>query len=205
VKAKVALTTARKLLEKKYDADLKFNTKATNVTSNSVKIESGEIYNATHVVVATGPYTSDGFDKSETVASPLETETLTFASNEDLPPVHIELLSNGTRFYSLQDGADLTKYKIGILGPRSISSTLKHIRNRMPDKVGLLEYGSPCFFTMVEGGDFQYKTSKEGIHFVYGFSGQGFKFMPLHGKVVYHGLLKKEDQKYIPDCYRAKI
>jgi len=58
---------------------------------------------------------------------------------------------------------------------------------------------------MIDTGEFQYKTDSSGIHYAYGFSGTGFKFMPLHGKIIVEGLLLKKDLAYIPPKFRAKI
>lgn len=205
VKAKDTLATVRKLLEHKYGADLKWSTTVAKVTSDSVTTEAGEVCTADHVVVATGTFTLDSFDKGNKSARKMEVEMLTFNDGRGLPAAHVELCEDGGRFYGAQDGEDLEEYKIGVYGERDIDKLVNHIKLRLPEKVENLSHASICSWTMIKGGDFQYKTNKDGVHFVYGFSGQGFKFLPLHGKIVYEGLLYKIEQKFIPDQFRAKI
>ncbi len=42
---------------------------------------------------------------------------------------------------------------------------------------------------MTEDGEFIYWTNKDGVHMCYGFNGTGFKFLPIHGKVVLDELI----------------
>jgi len=49
---------------------------------------------------------------------------------------------------------------------------------------------------MTENEEFQYRTNKDGVHMCYGFNGTGFKFLPIHGKVVLDELILKEKKKY---------
>jgi len=49
---------------------------------------------------------------------------------------------------------------------------------------------------MTEDGEFIYKTSKDGIHLCYGFNGTGFKFLPIHGKVVLDELILQKTKKF---------
>jgi len=102
VKARLALESTRKLLESKYNSDLKFNTKVFKVTKNSVETEKGETYYAKHVVIATGPYTPETFDKG-TANKKMEVEYFTFTDNSNLPGGIIELNEKGQRFYGLLD------------------------------------------------------------------------------------------------------
>ena len=82
---------------------------------------------------------------------------------------------------------------------------IDYLQDRFPDLLKNIRYTHPCYFTMPKTKDFEYKTDQEGIHYAYAFGGTGFKFMPLHGKIVHDGLITKKDQTYIPLRYRAKI
>mmetsp|Transcript_30296 Transcript_30296/g.34695 ORF Transcript_30296/g.34695 Transcript_30296/m.34695 type:complete len:106 (-) Transcript_30296:19-336(-) len=105
----------------------------------------------------------------------------------------------------MRDGVNLDRYKMGQFFARDIEGMLTYLRTRMPDKVDTIEYTHGCYITMVDSGEYQYKTDENGVHFAYGFSGTGFKFLPLHGKIVYDGLIMKTDQTHLPARYRAKM
>ena len=62
-----------------------------------------------------------------------------------------------------------------------------------------------CRDCYTDSGSFQYKTDENGVHFAYGFQGMGFKFFPMHGKIIHDGLLNKLDETYVPLRYRSKI
>ena len=62
---------------------------------------------------------------------------------------------------------------------------LDYLRSRTPSLVNELKDYHPCYFTNVPNKEYIYKTDKNGVHYAYGFSGTGFKFFPLHGKIVY--------------------
>ena len=103
------------------------------------------------------------------------------------------------------DGPDFTKFKIGEWQERSIDGMVKYFGTRLPSKVNQIEYVHPCYITITDTEEFQYKTDKHGVNFAYGFDGTGFKFFPLHGKIVYDGLLKKADFTYVPKKFQAKL
>lgn len=57
----------------------------------------------------------------------------------------------------------------------------------------------PCFYSYGKDGQFGYITGKNGVHYCYGFAGTGFKFMPLHGKIVYENLMKLKSKEITSD------
>ena len=58
---------------------------------------------------------------------------------------------------------------------------------------------------MTPNETFVYRTEPDGVHYAYGFSGGGFKFAPMHGKIVYDSLITKKDFSYIPKPAMAKM
>jgi len=117
----------------------------------------------------------------------------------------IERPDDGNHYYAMLDGPNLDQYKVGNFSHRHFKTFLDYFKERMPDKLDSILHTIPCYFTMVDTGEFQYKTDEGGVHYAYGFSGTGFKFMPLHGKIIYDGLINKNDEKYIPHMFRAKL
>lgn len=128
-----------------------------------------------------------------------------FTDNTGLPKGIYEFDDKDNEFYGMVDGEDLGNYKMGLSFRRDIQEMLDYLRDRMPDKVDSIKYSHACFVTMVDSGEYQYKTDENGVHFAYGFCGTGFKFLPLHGKIVYDGLITKQEQKHLAPRYRAKI
>ena len=58
---------------------------------------------------------------------------------------------------------------------------------------------------MTPGEEFIYKTTEDGVHYAYGFNGIGFKYTPLHGKIICDSLVTKTDFKYLPKALKAKL
>lgn len=203
VRVKKALGAFRELSEK-LGAELLYNTEVAEVSKSRIKLASGIEYEAKHVVVCTGPYTAATFDKSSNVTK-LDVEYYLFDDPQGLPPGMVEYTSDGGHFYSCTDGEDLKHYKVGDFKKRNMAAMMKYLKVRMPSKVKALCGRHDCYFSVVDSGEFQYKTDENGIHYAYGFSGTGFKFMPLHGKIVCDGLIKKEFMTYIPSKFRAKM
>ena len=202
--AKKALLGVKKLAQDKYGVELKFNTTVSKVDRNSVTTTSGVTFNANHVVVAAGAYSAELFDDNPT-AKRLEVEYYSFKDTSGLPAGIIELSDSGMEYYGVLDGPNLDHFKIGDYSQRNFKNMLDYFKRRMPSKLDSICHTHPCYFTMVDTGEFQYKTGNNGVHYAYGFNGTGFKFMPLHGKIVYDGLIKKTDEKYIPLRFRAKL
>eukprot|EP00344_Euplotes_crassus_P002868 CAMPEP_0197005646 /NCGR_PEP_ID=MMETSP1380-20130617/30501_1 /TAXON_ID=5936 /ORGANISM="Euplotes crassus, Strain CT5" /LENGTH=316 /DNA_ID=CAMNT_0042424853 /DNA_START=77 /DNA_END=1027 /DNA_ORIENTATION=+ len=200
VKARKALQTVTKLTQVKYGAELLFDTKVVSVDKNSVTIEDGRTFYGKDICVCAGAYSID-FDKDK-IATRREIEYIVFESPEGLPGGLLEFTKDGNEYYGMVDGDN---FKMGEFAQRSISSMKDYFRDRMPEKFTQIKYFHPCYITMTDTGHFQYKTGKDGVHYAYGFEGTGFKFFPLHGKIVHDGLITKKDQTHIPDEYRAKI
>lgn len=134
-----------------------------------------------------------------------EIEYLAFESAEGLPGGYIEFDSEGREFYGMVDGPNLDNYKMGEWGTRNLEIMVNFFKNRLPGRLDTIKYAHVCYITMIDTNEFQYKTDKIGVHYAYGFSGTGFKFMPLHGKIVYESLLNKTNQDFLPPKYKAKL
>lgn len=203
VRARKALELLSRLAQDKYGARLIFNTKVRDVTKNSVTTEDGATYTAKHVIVAAGAY-SKKFDE-ERPSVRREIEYFVFDDPSGLPKGILEYDEHGMEYYGMLDGENLDHYKMGEWGPRNLKSITNYLRERLPSKFDKIKYVNPCYITMIETEEFQYKTSPQGVHYAYGFSGTGFKFLPLHGKIVYDGLIHKNDETFIPEKFRAKM
>lgn len=184
------------------------------------------IYNLYLIVVSAGAFTGENFDP-DTNAERLEVEYWVFKLDgpanfgthfkvsSGMPGGFVEFADDGNEFYGMADGPNFDQYKIGDWTRRALFTLLEYFRNRVPDKLGKydifiisidnIKYVHPCFFTIVKSGDFLYKPGKDGVHYAYGFSGTGFKFFPLHGKIVYDSMIAKTSQQYVPLNFRAKI
>jgi len=156
-----------------------------------------------NVVVSAGVY-SKQFNQTQTCEK-REIEYYVFDNIEGMPGGILEFDKNDNEYYGMLDGKNLDQFKIGEFAARNLNSMVKYLKDRLPDKFETILYVHPCLITMTGTGDFQYKTDKNGVHYAYGFEGTGFKFMPLHGKIVYDGLITKKDQTYIPKMFKAKL
>ena len=90
----------------------------------------------------------------------------------------------------------MKEYKIGYHETRSITKSLEYFKIRIPQKYPLITHTHVCYYTVTEDGEFQYRTGPDGVHVAYAFNGAGFKFMPIHGKIVYEELMMKRPVKY---------
>ena len=73
VRVKNAINGFR-ILSEENGADLKYNSKVVEVSKNHVKLADGSTFNAEHVVVCGGAYTTELFDKTNTGGSVIEVE-----------------------------------------------------------------------------------------------------------------------------------
>ena len=62
---------------------------------------------------------------------------------------------------------------------------------RMPSKREQLFKAQPCYYTVTPDHQFRY-VKRDGVAYVYAFSGHGFKFTPYHGKMAYKLIMEKE-------------
>lgn len=179
-------------------------------------LEGGQEIEARHVVVACGPETPHFLDESlectveevenfEVQGKPSQTNFGILEGWTGLPDIFIE--DDGTHvYYGLRDGDDLSGYKIGLHERRDFRAALNYFSKRFNSN---LSYGSsavdkenrinflgskPCFYTFAKDNKFCYKTSSNGVHYCYGFTGTGFKFLPLHGKIIYEKCIKESSK-----------
>ena len=204
LKSRNALNALKRLSEEKYGAKLLFNTKVTKFSKNEVEIQDGTTFTAKDVVIACGAY-SINMTTCHEKQYKSDLEYYHFSDNTGLPKGIYEFDDKDNEFYGMVDGEEFEGYKMGLSFRRDIQEMLDYLRDRMPDKVDTVKYSHACFVTMIDSGEYQYKTDDKGVHFAYGFCGTGFKFLPLHGKIVHDGLITKEDQKHIAPRYRAKM
>jgi len=212
VKAKNAMLIAKKLSEEKYGAKLIFSTKVKKVSKHKVITTDGTTYTAKQVVVSCGAFSEplhhDSVPEEEskvgrwpsfaTQTEVREIEYYAFNDFEGMPLGIIELDAEGREFYGMLDGEKLDQYKMGEWGNRNLKLMVDYFQTRLPGKIDSIKYVHVCYITMIDSEEFQYKTDEKGVHYAYGFSGTGFKFFPLHGKIVYEGLLTKTNQEFIP-------
>ena len=80
-----------------------YNTEVLNISAHSVETNKGQIYQGNNVVVCTGPFTMNSFDKdSEAVKQ--DVEYYTFGSDKGMPITFHEFLDNGGIFYGSRNG-----------------------------------------------------------------------------------------------------
>ena len=116
-------------------------------------------------------------------------------------------------YYGLKDGEDLDSFKIGLHEERNFRLILDYFRRRFeynvvkPDGTKNnfeVSNSKPCFYSFAKDSKYNYSTGKNGVHYCYGFTGTGFKFMPLHGKTVFENLLKGKSKEItveqLKDC-----
>ena len=96
------------------------------------------------------------------------------------------------------------KYKFGLHTERDLKKAIKWARERFTSKMKDLKYTTAWMYTLTQDGDFLYKTNPDGVHYCYGFNGEGFKYMPAHGKIVYDGLINGKDKSFIVQS-RSKL
>lgn len=172
---------------------INYNSEVISVSANSVKLSNGEEYFSNKVVIWTGWDTMKYFDTSSK-AIQQEVEYFIFKKSVDMPPPTFhEFRPDGGLFYgSLEPTEEGITYKIGHYYDRNFKKMIEYLRERMPSMRGKIIHSTPWYFTKTPNSEFLYKTDQDGVYFAYGFSGTGFKFLPLHGKIVHEGL--KENQ-----------
>lgn len=113
--------------------------------------------------------------------------------------------SDSIRVYGCIDLHDKSRFKIGLHEPRNFDKLAKFINSYLPSKASsMIAY--PCFYTMTPNDTFIYRTEEDGVHYAYGFNGIGFKYAPMHGKIVTDSLIDKSDFSNLPTAMmKAKI
>ena len=69
-------------------------------------------------------------------------------------------------------------------------------RKRIPDRTKNFTHTSACLYSSSEDGDFKYKTELDGVHYCYELGGSGFKYMPIHGKIIHEALILEKDRYF---------
>ena len=204
VKAKNAIN-GFKILSEENGATLQYNSKVIEAYKNKVKLENGEVFYSKHVVVCWGAYTTELFDKGNKGSYLIEGETFSFSGiHKDLPGWFIEA-SKKYEAFGLMDGQDLKSYKISLDDEsRNLKNFMAYARERFPEKLKYLTHVNACFYTYSEDDEYKYKTGVDGVHYCYELGGTGFKYMPIHGKIIYDALITKEDKHFVCQT-RAKL
>mmetsp|Transcript_17589 Transcript_17589/g.15502 ORF Transcript_17589/g.15502 Transcript_17589/m.15502 type:complete len:131 (+) Transcript_17589:217-609(+) len=103
-------------------------------------------------------------------------------------------------YYGLRDGPEMKSYKVGLHEKRDFKVILEYFKDRFnsnlscdegSDKINI-KNAKPCFYSFGKNNNFCYSKGSSGVHYCYGFTGTGFKFLPLHGKIMY-SLVTKTD------------
>ena len=144
-----------RILSQQNGADLRYNSKVSEVSKNKVICEDWNIYHSYRVVVACGPYTTDYFDTTCTKAKVIQVETFWFSGNKGLPGCFIEVSSNGNR-YGLLEGQDLSDYKFAIDQERDLKKAIKYSKERFSTKMKDLKYTTACMYTLTDDENFIY-------------------------------------------------
>ena len=117
-------------------------------------------------------------------------------------------------YYGLKDGSDFSGFKIGLHEKRNLRVVLDYFRNRFEHNVVKadgtknnfeISSAKPWFYSFAKDNQFNYSTGNNGVHYCYGFTGTGFKFLPLHGKIVYEKLLKGKSKQITIDMLKECI
>jgi hypothetical protein len=205
IRNKRSLELFRKSAVETYGATLLYDTKVTKVTSSSVEVENKTVYSANNVVISAGPYSPEYFDK-DTTAKRVESGTLHFGDSKGFPDAFYEFQAGQKlTIFGMLCGSDFGEFKIGLAPYGTCKSFLDYAKERFPSKFNKIKGFEQFDYTYIDSTEYQYKTDKDGIHYAYGFNATGSQFLPLHGKIVYDGLITKKDQKYIQDKFRAKL
>ena len=154
VRVKNALNGFR-ILSQQNGADLRYNSKVSEISKNKVIWEDGNIYHSDHVVVAWGGYTTDYFDTTCTKSKVIQTETFWLSGNKGFPGCFIEASPEG-EVYGLMEGQDLSDYKFGLHQERDLKKAMKWSRERFASKIKNLKYTTACMYTITDDGDFIY-------------------------------------------------
>lgn len=192
-----------KIMAQEHGATLLYEAEVGSATKDSVTLKDGRVFHADHVVISCGKYTIERFDK-QSKAKYIETETITFGGDLSGLPDLMSEKNDENPMYGLRDNSELSEFKVSVFAERNLDRAFKFFRERLPSKIKDIRYSMVCYYTMTGSDNFIYKTNPDGVHYCYGFNGQGFKFMPIHGKIVYDGLISKKDTTYLVQT-RAKL
>jgi glycine/D-amino acid oxidase-like deaminating enzyme len=205
IKNRKSIEAFRKSAVENYGATFLYNMKVTKITSTSVEVEDGTVYSADNVVVSAGPYSAEHFDKDST-AKRVESGTLVFEDCEGFPDAFYEFQADQKlAIFGMLTGPDFGEYKIGLSPYGTSKKFLEYARERFPTKFDKVKGFEQFDYTQLDTTEFQYKTGDDGVHYAYGFNATGSQFFPIHGKIVYDGLITKKDQKYIQEKFRTRL
>jgi hypothetical protein len=146
------------------------------------------------------------FDKDVRASQSWVTEVEYYVINDKsgLPDCFMELTDDG-EFYGVHQGDKLQEYKIGYHLPRNIEKVTDYFKLWLSNKFKSIMYTHVCFYTVTDDEEFQYRTGPDGVHLGYAFQGAGFKFLPMHGKIILEELILKGPWKYSLPDQEAKL
>jgi glycine/D-amino acid oxidase-like deaminating enzyme len=180
----------------KNKAELRYNTKVKEIHKDHVVLQDGSIVKAKHVVCCCGPK-SKQFDKeNQSKIEVREIEYHVFNDVSGFPSAFTEFLPDQTHHFGLYQWNSFNEYKVASDEPWNFEHFVEYLKTWFASKFKSIIYTHVCFYTMTDDGDFMYSTGKNGVHYCYGFNGQGFKFMPMHGKIVLRELIEKKEARY---------
>ena len=188
VQAKKALKVGKDLAEMKYGARLLFNTKVSKFFKDKVETADGTTYTAKHVIMTCGVNCLD-YTTCEEEHHKKDIGYAVMSDGSGLPGGFLEYDHTGQEYYGMADGEKLEGYKMGVTGNGKVDRIIEYYLNRIPDKIDKVKYLQLCRECYAKSENFQYKTDENGVHFAYAFGGEGFMFFPMHGKVIYDGLI----------------
>ncbi|MGI5501502.1 N-methyl-L-tryptophan oxidase [Lentzea sp. CA-135723] len=189
--------TAHLRLAEQAGAELHFEEPVTHWEPGKVTTPLGT-YEADHVVVCPGPWAPDLLAHLEV---PFEVERQVqyyFTPAESLAgyPIYIWDRADGTMFYGFpeHDGAVKVAFHTGgqICTPETIDRTVHAheieaittaVTQPMPAVAGTFQRAATCMYTNTADRNFVIARD-EGVTVACGFSGHGFKFVPVVGEIL---------------------
>lgn len=119
-------------------------------------------------------------------------------------------------YYGLRDGADLKGYKIGLHEKRDLKQMISYFRERFESNIShsdskssssklFIKGTKPCFYSFGPKEGYNYTKGKNGVFYCYGFTGTGFKFLPLHGKIMFELIQQEDLEVNETEIWKSKI
>jgi hypothetical protein len=98
----------------------------------------------------------------------------------------------------------MQSFKMGLHEARNLKQALTYLKHRYdvdfsgnPQKDDgsgrpIVVGTKPCFYSFSKDNKYCYQKGENGVHYCYGFTGTGFKFLPLHGKIMFDKFFKEK-------------
>jgi len=148
--------------------------------------------------VAAGPYTDKYFKVDDSDLVTIEQEYYEFVDKTGMPDCFIEAGELGG-FNGMQNNDGFQNYKMALHEEINPEKFKKWAQIRIPSKVEEI-LNNPikhkCWWCFNKNKFGVYQTKDDGVHYLYGFKGHGFTYMPIHGKIVLDVLINKNPMKY---------